>query len=42
MESGSGQMVRCVTCGTVFSTADAAQVAAHQGHDLDFEHIQQG
>jgi hypothetical protein len=40
MAAQGGQMVRCTTCGTVFSTADASQLQAHEGHSL--EHIQQG
>jgi hypothetical protein len=40
MDSDNGEMIRCTTCGTEFSSADAAQVATHAGHSL--EHIQQG
>jgi hypothetical protein len=40
MATEKAAMVRCTTCGTEFSTADAEAVQAHQGHPT--EHIEQG
>jgi hypothetical protein len=40
MASDESTMVRCTSCGTEFSTTDAAAVQAHAGHPT--EHIEQG